>query len=264
MNRASESSNSRRQSNTEQEVDAACGECLVTTRYEDVTMNRPFNESYARRSVGVVILLSAVLSQACSRGAAAPTGPQRISGTVKSLSGQSLTVSTATGPVSVQLASATPIASVVAADRSQITDNSYLGIGSEKQPDGSLRAVEITVFPESMRGTGEGNYAWNHPDIQGGGRMTNGTAGSMKMTNGTVSSSRMTNGTVTQAGSGSITLSYQDSASKGTQAITIPPDVPIVRLEPGMQTDLTPGAHVVVFATKGAGGALSAARVLVG
>jgi hypothetical protein len=241
---------------------------------EDVTMNGPFNKSYARRSVGVVILLSAILSQACSRGAATPTGPQRISGTVKSLSGPSLTVSTSAGPVSVQLASATPIVQVVAADRSQITDNSFLGIGSEKQPDGSLRAVEITVFPESMRGTGEGNYAWNHPAIQGGGQMTNGAAGSMKMTNGSVgsmkmtngsvSASRMTNGAVTQAGSGSITLSYKDSAGKGTQAITIPSDVPIVSLAPGMQTDLTPGAHVVVFATKDAGGALSVARVLVG
>jgi hypothetical protein len=228
-------------------------------------MNTPSNKnSYARRSAGVVILLSAVVSQACSRESAPPTGPQRISGTVQSVSGQSLTVSTENGPVSVPLSSATPVVRVVAADRSQITDSSFLGIGSEKQPDGSLRAVEITVFPESMRGTGEGNYAWNHPDVRGGGRMTNGTAGSMRMTNGSVSNSRMTNGRVTQAGSGSITLSYKDSTSQGTQAITIPPDVPIVGLEPGQQTDLTPGAHVIVFATQGANGALSAARVLVG
>jgi len=235
-------------------------------------------------SVGALILLTAVLSPACSRGKPTPAGPQAIRGTVQSLSGQTLTVATATGPVSVQLSSATPVAQVVAANRSQITDSSFLGIGSEKQPDGSLRAVEITVFPESMRGTGEGNYAWNHPAIQGEGRMTNGTAGSMRMTNGTagsmnmtngsvdsmkmtngsVSSSRMTNGTVAQAGSGSITLSYKDSTSKGTQAITIPPDVPIVSLAPGMQTDLTPGAHVIVFATKDPSGGLSAARVLVG
>jgi hypothetical protein len=83
------------------------------------------------------------------------------------------------------------------------------------------------------------------------------------MTNGTVAGSRMTNGTVTQAGSGSITLSYRDSGSTGTQAISIPSDVPIVRLEPGQQTDLTPGAHALVFATRSAG-ASSATRVLVG
>jgi hypothetical protein len=214
--------------------------------------------------IGMVMLLAAVLSQACRRGTATQTGPQRISGTIQRLSGQTLTVSTSKGPVSVQLSAATPIAQVVAADRSAITDSSFLGIGSQKQPDGSLRAVEITVFPESMRGTGEGNYAWNHPDIQGGGRMTNGTAGPMRMTNGAVSNSRMTNGMVTQTGSGSITLSYKDSTSAGTQAITIPPDVPIVRLQPGQPADLTPGAHVLVFATKDASGALSAARVLVG
>jgi hypothetical protein len=220
----------------------------------------------ARRTLpfGRLVLLAAVVSQACSRGTATPTGPQRISGTVQSLSGQTLTISTSTGPVSVQLSAATPVVRVVAADRSQITDSSYLGIGSQKQPDGSLRAVEITVFPEAMRGAGEGNYAWNHPDIQGGGRMTNGTAGSLKMTNGTVADSRMTNGTVTQAGGASVTLSYKDGGSTGTQAISIPSDVPIVRLEPGQQTDLTPGAHVLVFATSSASGASSATRVLVG
>jgi hypothetical protein len=74
----------------------------------------------------------------------------------------------------------------------------------------------------------------------------------------------MTNGTVTQTGSASVTLSYRDGGSTGTQAISIPSDVPIVRLEPGQQTDLTPGAHVLVFATSVAGAASSAARVLVG
>jgi hypothetical protein len=227
-------------------------------------MNRISSNSYSRRLFVAVILSSALLSQACSRGKEKPAGPQQIRGTVQSVEGQVLTISTATGPVTLQLASATPVTRVVAADRSQITDNSFLGIGSATQPDGSLRAVEITVFPEAMRGTGEGSYAWNHPDIQGGGRMTNGTAGALKMTNGTVSGSRMTNGAVTQQGSGSVTLSYKDGASKGTQPITIPPDVPIVRLEPGQQTDLTPGAHVVVFASPDAKGALSAVQVLVG
>jgi hypothetical protein len=212
----------------------------------------------------MLVLLAAGVSLACSRGTATPTGPQRIGGTIQSLSGQSLTISTSTGPVSVQLSAATSVVRVAAADRSQITDSSYLGIGSQQQPDGSLRAVEITVFPEAMRGVGEGNYEWNHPGVQGGGRMTNGTAGSLKMTNGTVAGSRMTNGTVTQAGGASITLSYRDSGSTGTQAISIPSDVPIVRLEPGQQTDLTPGAHVLVFAASSAGAGPSATRVLVG
>jgi hypothetical protein len=227
-------------------------------------MYRLFTTSHPRPSVGLVILLSAVLSQACSRGTATSTGPQRIRGTVETVNRQTLIVSTSAGQVTLQLSSATPVTRVIAADRSQITDHSYLGIGSQAQPDGSLRAVEITVFPDAMRGTGEGNYNWNRPDIPGGGQMTNGTAGSLRMTNGTVSASRMTNGTVTQQGGASVTLSYQAGGSKGAQSITIPPDVPIVRLEAGQQTDLTPGAHVLVFATRDATGALSVARVLVG
>jgi hypothetical protein len=235
----------------------------VTDFEGEATMRNQY--SAARRTPPIVmIVLLAALSQACGRGTATQAGPQRISGTIQSLSGQTLAVSTPSGPVSVQLSTATPIAQVIAADRSQISSNSFLGIGSQRQPDGSLRAVEITVFPESMRGTGEGNRDWNHPDIQGGGRMTNGTAGSLKMTNGTVADSRMTNGTVTQAGGASVTLSYRNGGSTGTQAINIPSDVPIVKLEPGRQADLTPGAHVLVFATKSGSGALSVTRVLVG
>jgi hypothetical protein len=178
--------------------------------------------------------------------------------------GDTLTVSTLNGTASFQLPAATPVLQVIAADRSQISEHSFLGIGSRAEPDGSLRAVEVTVFPEALRGTGEGNYAWNRPDIPGGGQMTNGTAGKLRMTNGTVSASRMTNGTVTRQGTGSITLSYRDSGSTGTQSITIPPDVPIVRLAPGQPKDLTTGAHVIVFATKDPSGAMDVARVLVG
>jgi hypothetical protein len=230
-----------------------------------MAMMEIFNKRYTRPTVGVFMLLSGVLVHACSRATKPAAGAERIAGTVQSVDGQTLTVSTDSGTVRLQLSASTPVATVAAANRSQITEHSFLGIGSETQPDGSLRAVEITVFPESMRGLGEGNYAWNHPATAGGGRMTNGTAGALKMTNGSVSGSRMTNGTVTsQPGSSSVTLSYKNGSSTGTQAITIPPDVPVVAVAPGQQSDLTSGSHVIVFATRDANGALNAARILVG
>ena len=93
--------------------------------------------------------------------------------------------------------------------------------------------------------------------------MTNGTAS--KMTNGTVSNSKMTNGTVTaQDGGSSLTLQYKDGASGGSQAITIPPGIPVVALEPGQSSDLQPGVHVFVVATRDSAGVLTAARVLAG
>jgi hypothetical protein len=189
--------------------------------------------------------------------------PEHVRGTIESLNGHVLTVATSDGSVRVQLASSTAIATVVQSDRSHLTDESFLGITSVAGPDGSRRAVEVHVFPEAMRGTGEGNYAWDWPGASGNSKMTNGTAS--KMTNGTVSNSKMTNGTVTaQEGGSSLTLQYKDGASGGSQAITIPPGIPIVGLEPGQLSDLQPGVHVFVVATRDSVGVLTAARVLAG
>jgi hypothetical protein len=229
-------------------------------------------------------LCTAILLQACSGKSAPSTASERVRGTVQSLNGQVLTVTTPGGPVRVQLAPSTPVATVVPSDRAHITDGSFLGIGSVTEPDGSLRAAEITVFPESKRGTGEGSYPWSGPAVSGGGNMTNGTASSMNMTNGTASASTMTNGTASastmtngtasstmtngtasaKAGGSSLTLTYKDGASRGAQTIAIPPGIPVVALEPGAQADLRPGVHVLVLASRGAGGALTAARVLAG
>jgi hypothetical protein len=75
----------------------------------------------------------------------------------------------------------------------------------------------------------------------------------------------MTNGTVSgQASGSSLTLSYKDGSSRGSQTITLPPDIPVVALEPGAQGDLQPGVHVLVIASRKAAGVLTADRVLAG
>jgi hypothetical protein len=220
-------------------------------------------------------LCTAVLLQGCSRKSPVPSSQAHIRGTVQSLDGQVLTVATAGGPVRVELAEPTKFGAVVRSDREHITDGSFLGITSVTQPDGSQRAVEVHVFPEAMRGTGEGSYAWDLPGAGGGSKMTNGTAGPSKMTNGTVASSKMTNGTVaaskmtngsvtTQRGESALTLQYKDSTSGGSQTITLPPDIPVVAIEPGGSADLRPGAHVFVVAHRDSAGTLTADRVLAG
>src|SRR5438067_10297539 len=134
-----------------------------------------------------VLVCSAVLLPTCRSRPAAATGTEHIRGTVQSLDGEVLTVETSTGTAHVQVAPSTRVATVVQSDRSRLTDGSFLGITSVKAPDGSERAVEVHVFPESMRGTGEGSREWDLPGVNGGGKMTNGTAKSSRMTNGTVS-----------------------------------------------------------------------------
>ena len=222
--------------------------------------------THRRLTVLSTFFCAAVLLQACSHGSATSTSNEHIRGTVQSLNDQVLTVATSTGTVRVQLAQPAKVGTVVPSDREHLTDGSFLGITSVTQPDGSERAVEVHVFPEGMRGTGEGSYAWDLPGVDGGAsKMTNGTAASSKMTNGTVSSSKMTNGTVSaQQGGSSLTLLYKDGTSGGSQTITIPPDIPVVAIEPGASADLQPGTHVFVVAHRTSDGLLTADRVLAG
>ena len=217
--------------------------------------------NHRRLAVLTTLLSMALLLQACGKPSST-SQPEHVRGAVQTVNGQALTIATSAGSVRVQLAPSTAIATVVQSDRAHLTDGSFLGITSVVAPDGSRRAVEVHVFPESMRGTGEGSRGWDWPGASADSKMTNGTAS--KMTNGTVSNSTMTNGTVTAAGGSSLTLQYKDGASKGSQAITIPPGVPVDAIEPGQSADLQPGVHVFVVATRDSAGVLVADRVLVG
>jgi hypothetical protein len=219
--------------------------------------------NYRRLAVLTTLLSMALLLQACGKPSST-SQPEHVRGAIQTVDGQVLSVGTSDGSVQVRLAPSTAIATVVQSDRAHLTDGSFLGITSVVAPDGSRRAVEVHVFPEAMRGTGEGNRGWDWPGASGNSKMTNGTASSM--TNGTVSSSKMTNGTVTaQDGGSSLTLQYKDGASGGSQTITIPPGIPVVAIEPGQSSDLQPGTHIFVVATtRDSAGVLTADRVLAG
>jgi hypothetical protein len=220
-----------------------------------------------RFAVLSILLCTAVLLQACGNrsSASTSTSSEHIRGTVQSRDGHVLTVSTSTGLTRVLLAPSTLITTVVQSDRRHITDGSFLGIVSVTQPDGSRRAVEVTVVPEEMRGIGEGTYAWDLPGVDRGSKMTNGTVASSRMTNGTVSSSKMTNGTVTaQGGGSSLTVQYKDGASTGSQTMTVPPDIPVVAIEPGHSVDVQPGVHIFVVAHRDSEGVLTADQVVAG
>ena len=192
--------------------------------------------------------------------AAPPPSAVRVRGTIQSLTPKVLTVSAASGPVRVLLAGPPQVVSVVPSSRAQIKPGSFLGIASVTQPNGTQRAAEVVVFPEAARGTGEGSYDWDLPTGgKGHSRMTNGTVapspGHSKMTNGTVSR---------QTGSSALTLQYKSGSGMGSQAITLPANIPVVTFAPGQASQLTSGAHVIVFATRQANGILKAERVLVG
>jgi hypothetical protein len=174
--------------------------------------------------------------------AVAQTPPTRIRGTIDAVDGQTLTVATREGPkVSIALPEKFGLASVKKVELSAIAPGTFIGTAAKPGADGQLEALEVVVFPESMRGTGEGHYDW---DLAPGTSMTNANVDA-----------------AVQSKSGrELTLSYKGGSVK----VTVPPDVPVVTTAPAERADLKPGAPVFVVAKHAEDGSLSAAFIAVG
>lgn len=168
--------------------------------------------------------------------------PARLRATIDSVDGSTLNLKARDGHmVKVVL---TPDVKVVGVSKAQLSDiksGTFIGSAAIPQPDGTLKALEVTVFPASMNGTGEGNYAW---DLGNNSTMTNGTVGDLVVSSGRT-----------------MTVKYKGG---GEKKITVPEDVPIVMLEPADKSLIKAGAHVLVVPTKAADGTLTASRINVG
>ncbi len=205
-----------------------------------------------KRFLGLTLAATTALSVAAY---AAPQ-PDRVRGTIESVDQDTMTVkSRQGGDVKVTLDNATKYASVVKSSLSDVTKGSYIGTATKGSGD-LMVALEVVIFPASMRGAGEGHYGWDElPDTTLSG---NSTAPS-SMTNGNVQSaspagsametkSAMTNGNVQssseKSGAKQITVTYKG----GEQKILVPPTTPIVAFQPGDHSILKQGAHVFVSA----------------
>lgn len=193
--------------------------------------------------------------------AATTSGDTIVRGTISQVSDTALTITTSAGAVRIALTQPVKVYTRNRGDLSRVTDNAFVGITSVQQPDGSQRATEIHVFPEDLRGLGEGSRPMSAPSGGSKSTMTNGSVSGSRMTNG---SARMTNGaarmaigTSSGAASGTVTVTYNG----GSQTITVPPDVPVTVLEATTQK-LTPGMTVVVAGTRGADGSIRSSRVM--
>ncbi len=217
----------------------------------------------------VAMALSGFAMALAFRTAAAqqPQAPQQhVRGDVVAVRGDEVDVRTRGGSVvHVAVPQDARVAKVEEADPSAIADGEFVGVTAVPQPGtGTLRAVEVHVFPEAMRGAGEGHRPW---DLQPGSSMTNATVSGMgagkqgAARQGTGSS--MTNATVAgvkrSGKERTLKLSYQG----GEQTVVVPSGIPIVRLAPGDRSLLKPGAHVFAIATE-QDGKLVAQRLTVG
>ena len=168
--------------------------------------------------------------------------PTRVRGTIESLNGNLLTVKSRTGDmVEILVADTVTVVAVKKIKLSAIGPNSYIGTATRTAADGKMTAIEVLVFPEAMRGAGEGHYAW---DLEPGSMMTNGTV----------------NGAVTAAAGRELTVGYKD----GSKTIFVPPNAPVVTFEPAARADVKAGVPVFLAATKNADGKWTAARLTIG
>ncbi len=189
-------------------------------------------------------LLSAIA--AVSPALAQQTAQQtvRVRGTVEAVDGSTLSVKSRDGQTTykIKMTDNVAIRGIVKAVLSDIKQNSFIGVTGMPQADGTQKAVEIHIFPEALRGTGEGHRPWD-----------------------LLPNSTMTNAAVAQMVKGvegdEITLKYKD----GEKKIMVVPETVIVTYVPGDKSELKPGSKIFIAAArKKDDGTLEAASISVG
>jgi hypothetical protein len=156
--------------------------------------------------------------------------------------GGSLTMKSRSGETfNVRLAAATRLVEVVPASAADLKPNAFIGVAAVPDTGDRLKALEVHIFPEAMRGTGEGFRPFD-------------LAPKSSMTNGAL------NARIGGVDGDTLTVSYKG----GSQTIRLPADAPIVSFAPGDKADLKVGAAAIARGAKGADGVVDASAVLVG
>jgi hypothetical protein len=202
----------------------------------------PRTASIARivsRHVAAVLLLWVAAAPVFAQQ---PPTPTRVRGTIESVDGDTINVKSRTGDmVKLHVSEQVRIVDIVKISLADIKEGSFIGSAGMPQPDGSQKAIEVHLFPEAQRGTGEGFRPF---DLQ--------------------PNSTMTNATVTQTVVGNdgktLTVRYKG----GEKKIIVAPDTPVVTYEPGQRAELVAGAKIFATVAAQPDGGLETSRVSVG
>jgi len=152
----------------------------------------------------------------------------RVRGTIESVDGGVLSVKARDGAMlKVKLADKAVIRTVVKKSLADVKQGEFVGITAMPQPDGTQKAVEIHIFPEALRGTGEGHRPW---DLMPGSTMTNANIDSE----------------VAMASGDKLVLKYKD----GEKTFIVPADVTVVEFAPATAAALKSGAKIFIVAAK--------------
>ncbi len=190
------------------------------------------------RKIAIAALIALAVGPALAQTPPAGT-PTRIRGTVDKLDGQNLMVKSRDGQtLTIELAANVAVITLVKKSIADIKAGDYVASTGVKGTDGKIHAIEVRIFPEAARGTGEGQYPW---DLMPDSVMTNATVGK-----------------VDQAPQGPVL----HVTFKGTESeYSVGPEVPVLANGPGDISLLKPGVAVFVIAAKHEDGKLTSARL---
>jgi hypothetical protein len=205
----------------------------------DTTLLRKHDMNLALRMLTSAVFVAAL---AASLGWGQQAQTVRLRGTIERVDGSVIIVKAAeVGDVTVQLPDNVAVFGIVKATLADVKPGAFIGVGAMPQPDGTQKAIQVMIFTESQRGTGEGHRPWDRP----------GTT----MTNATVDT------TVTSVDGQVVTVKYKD----GEQKILITPEAIIRAYVVSSRDELTPGANIAISrALKKPDGTYEADRVNVG
>jgi hypothetical protein len=187
---------------------------------------------------------AAALTLAASSATGQNTPTTAVRATIETVAsdGASLAVRTRGGAeATVRISPKTIVSLVVPAALSDVKPGTFIGVAALPGEGGELKAMEVHIFPEAMRGTGEGFRPW---DLGPNSTMTNGNIAAR----------------VEGADGPKLTVTYKG----GQQTIDVDAKAPIVSFAPGAPGDLKPGAAIIARGEKKDDGSIDAARILVG
>jgi hypothetical protein len=171
-----------------------------------------------------------------------PPSPSRVRGTIEAVDGDALSVKSRDGEdFKLHMTGDMRVVGIAKISLSDIKVGSFIGTTTVPGPDGGNNAIEVHVFPEEMRGTGEGSRPF---DLRPNSTMTNATVAESVVNN---------EGHV-------LTVKYKD----GEKKVLVSADTPVVTYVPADKSDLKPGAKVIAFIKKLPDGSFEANRVSVG
>ena len=189
-----------------------------------------------------LVAIAVVAASCIAAIAQQPPTPSRVRGTIEAVDGDMFAVKSRSGEdFKLRMAGDMKLVGIVKISLSDIKVGSFVGATTVPGPDGRNDAIEVHVFPEDMRGTGEGSRPF---DLR--------------------PNSTMTNATVAESVAGNdghtLLVKYKD----GEKKVVVSPDTPVVTYVPTDKSELKPGAKIIAFFKKLPDGSYEATRISVG